>query len=1235
MVEHTGDVCHACDRVCTYVSNVKFQVASALHFDLPPTVVMIISGSGTRDSPIAIEDDSEDEVITELCDYSLDYQGDSETPTDDDVLLSPRPGTFLSTIPLFRLPEASARSLEKFKQGAVVVYFFTRGLLTEELCFFLFGVDLLQQARTRKRKWGGTPPQNQDPNGSVTNIQGEPVSLLPPAAIELGLGDGKHETKRQRKLRKKLGRERESAEMVQNIKDKGKQKVAPISSSSSVMDETHHQAAWPPASVAMPSQDPVHPAKRPKHTTRTTSGLVAPMDHMSLTPAPGPTSSTTVDSDDQDPASYIYHHPPQPMDQSTQISPIFANESSYPSYQFDFQTLPLPPPQASYMNPMMQSMQSPLGMDFDPLFPLMCMALSGFPMSMPPMPMTPIPSMMDNDPPPPPLHTQPAPRKSSTSITTATSKLLPPKPQVPPPPPPHTHPPTTTKPNHERPFTIRHIDRPPPTSPPTTPVYIPIGKPDFNNKHGVFPILPSIMLSAQDQQYTPNLERTLVMENVPKHMCNATWLTSWSLSACGVVPAKILLGPRRALLEFREGEEAVEAWASRKLGVDEFGRKVEGREGEWNVFVFWYCPDRGGEVKVLRQWRGARRLSGEVRSAVEVRIRELEEEGEGVEEREEGEGQVVVVDKKVEFRELAERLGFRERLEEVRRTGMEEEEICRWEQREIARIERKRRLGEFSRKQGLKAVCKRKQVEETHKRKVKEEEREGKEEEVRKKRWKGDVEIFIASGSTSMAYPSPSSPTSSPHLNALDSLTAGNLNRASGSNKALGGSATGTAATSLSSVTAFPPPSTAEPSLPTPSTPSTSSSASLPPTARISTSIKSDPQLPTAPTPVTVSSSAVSLFPPTPASAPLPQTQEPPSPATTSSRPTLLSNSGPSSARKRKLGELESAEGPVARAQSVASDMSISSAGDTQRQTTPSRSVVQADNPDWKVGMVEGLRRVGRELLNQSTISSGSSAPVLANELGASANGVSRTTVTTTAASRPHKLPPKPALLPTVVAGPPRPNMLPRSASSEIPRQGSLKVRRGNVRSGLVLPESGTRLPSSSVSTPGLRLPSDGVDTPPSSNRGDTIKPAIPAPLAIVPQKSALKPTPAKNVTPQAVEALKSIMAKPVEERQKFLDGEFEATKALMNQLVKMVGKEERKKITELWKEKIRCVIPRLWLFASSYRGFDFLSFIADPTAGLLMKLPRVSGMTQRSGIHKRRRCGCGCDGPRVQRMSE
>jgi hypothetical protein len=69
------------------------------------------SGSGTRDSPIVLDDESEDENM-------IIYHDDSFIPSDD-LLLSPRPGTFLSAISRPHLPVVPAQGTKQQKEGSV------------------------------------------------------------------------------------------------------------------------------------------------------------------------------------------------------------------------------------------------------------------------------------------------------------------------------------------------------------------------------------------------------------------------------------------------------------------------------------------------------------------------------------------------------------------------------------------------------------------------------------------------------------------------------------------------------------------------------------------------------------------------------------------------------------------------------------------------------------------------------------------------------------------------------------------------------------------------------------------------------------------------------------------------------------------------------------------------------------------------------------------------------------
>jgi hypothetical protein len=81
---------------------------------------MILSGRGTKDSPILLDDDSESEVITELIGTPSPYpilSEDSETIPR----LSPRPGTLLSNVARLNLSRSSAQTLKKYRQGTMLV----------------------------------------------------------------------------------------------------------------------------------------------------------------------------------------------------------------------------------------------------------------------------------------------------------------------------------------------------------------------------------------------------------------------------------------------------------------------------------------------------------------------------------------------------------------------------------------------------------------------------------------------------------------------------------------------------------------------------------------------------------------------------------------------------------------------------------------------------------------------------------------------------------------------------------------------------------------------------------------------------------------------------------------------------------------------------------------------------------------------------------------------------------
>ncbi|KAF7763647.1 hypothetical protein Agabi119p4_8184 [Agaricus bisporus var. burnettii] len=76
---------------------------------------MIVSGLGTQDSPILLDDDSESEVVSELIDFPsshLAHRDDSEFT----LRLSPRPGTILSNKARLNLSQSSAQNLRKYRQ---------------------------------------------------------------------------------------------------------------------------------------------------------------------------------------------------------------------------------------------------------------------------------------------------------------------------------------------------------------------------------------------------------------------------------------------------------------------------------------------------------------------------------------------------------------------------------------------------------------------------------------------------------------------------------------------------------------------------------------------------------------------------------------------------------------------------------------------------------------------------------------------------------------------------------------------------------------------------------------------------------------------------------------------------------------------------------------------------------------------------------------------------------------
>jgi hypothetical protein len=80
---------------------------------------------------------------------------------------------------------------------------------------------------------------------------------------------------------------------------------------------------------------------------------------------------------------------------------------------------------------------------------------------------------------------------------------------------------------------------------------------------------------------------------------------------------------------------------------------------------------------------------------------------------------------------------------------------------------------------------------------------------------------------------------------------------------------------------------------------------------------------------------------------------------------------------------------------------------------------------------------------------------------------------------------------------------------------------------------------------------------------------------ALTPQLTLVSAPRSPPVIPlKILQELKRVLAKSTEERQQFLDNEFKATRLLMDRLMTITCKKERKQVTDLWKQKIRWVSP-------------------------------------------------------------
>ncbi|KXN87775.1 hypothetical protein AN958_08159 [Leucoagaricus sp. SymC.cos] len=1242
---------------------------------------MHIVGSGTRDSPFAIDDDSEDENIT-----LPSYRDDSCTPPDD-PLLSSRPGTFLSTISRPRFPMLSVQGVNQPTEG------------------------LQQSQRNRKRKRTATPHNTPSSPVLVKPLKKESV---PPPVMGQKSGEPQRESRKQKKLRLKLERERAAAQEVRaKAKGKGKQKAIVVDSPS-VPSSQRPQVT----SSHMVSQDEnAPPAKRPKHNAKPP---ISTTERVYVTPGPisGPSSSTKPPPPSNSASQSVhaqYQSKPQVSDMTSGPSSTVAYNSPYPAPQYIGDPISSLPPRPSgfdsFVDPslMAQGMQPPYyGMEFDPLLSWLYMPIGAFStpmsmssMSMPPMPMSNAP--MDQ----PQLHTTSGPPKPPSNTRQKASKAS-----------------KKSQPvqNPEKPFNIRILNRGDEAS---SQVYIPIGKPDFQFKHGVFPIIPSIMLpstfsiaassstpnvpTSDQNPYAPNLLSTLVLENVSKSSSKLSWIEDWCVAASGVLPKLVLLAPTRALVEFWEPEDAIAAWASRRVGLDEFGPRsgASGASGTGNgrgqcIFAYWYRPDLEQEKGLLELWKHSKRLltdfvgvatvkdEGAVTRAIvqaldRTRAKlqpKLMEEGES----EEGGGnedEVMEVmgldvsffpdygfsqDTKGEFRKLAGLLAFKEKLENALQNGLEADHLLVWEQREIAKIDRARSFVNAREKEKRRrrrsinaSIRKRKSEGEAEEGEVKEDEND-----LRRKRVRPGNEAVVPN-QTRVTAPAAVVPTQKhappskppPHTSTSTStLLPPKLNTAKPQ-----------ATTSAGKFTVIKPSTISTTSLPLkPHSPSPLSSGSGKPAPFSNKSNPANPQArpiasssATAPNPKAPATTAtqtpelssiikprglgllltmpsiasgsqktgtltsVANILPTPSpSAPVLQAQarnkssQKLAPGSTSSStltssvvaatpvlrpsalfdairtqedvemkpPSIAANGAVSTSSSKPmvfrpstlLASLEEKEraiglagegrpkvadsapiesGHIANEMMVVDDVDGGVSGaDESRRISVSQPDAAVAGSRWATGqenLTKDLRTIRQALLSQTSASPASQTP-----------DVSSITKRSSSNSEPRTKVNPPLLLSEPVT--------PREVLRDDEKKSSL--------SGAAPVFAMDDMDVSPVveSSVDIKLPPPVVNSDtPSSQQTGTRQVQMSTTVTISTTRSVSVPVSAPPariaaISPQTLAELVKVLAKPQEERQKFLDSELKATRTLMDQLVAMTCKKERKRITGLWKEKLRVI---------------------------------------------------------------
>lgn len=99
------------------------------------------------------------------------------------------------------------------------------------------------------------------------------------------------------------------------------------------------------------------------------------------------------------------------------------------------------------------------------------------------------------------------------------------------------------------------------------------------------------------------------------------------------------------------------------------------------------------------------------------------------------------------------------------------------------------------------------------------------------------------------------------------------------------------------------------------------------------------------------------------------------------------------------------------------------------------------------------------------------------------------------------------------------------------------------------------------------------------------------SPAAVAPPLTLVSaPRPPPGIPRRMILELKRVLEKSTEERQRFLEKELKFTRRIMDELMTVTGKKERKQVTDLWQQKIR------WASSVSPDSLDFvwwLNFLA------------------------------------------